>query len=74
MKLQDIIKRIVAVFGAEAFTAIGCGALFGVELWKSAAIAGGVAASTVTGKVLRAYANDQRIDKEEARDIFGGQA
>jgi hypothetical protein len=45
-----------------------------VDLWRSAFIAGAVAASNVVGKLLQAYANDGKIDRDELNDAFGGKA
>lgn len=71
-KLIDIITRVLAVFGSSALAAVAGGAIVGVELWKSAGIAGIVAASDVVSKLLEAYKNDGRVDSAEMREIFGG--
>lgn len=68
----DIITRVLAVFGSSALAAVAGGAIMGVELWKSAGIAGVVAASDVVSKLLDAYKNDGKIDNHELQEIFGG--
>lgn len=39
-KLKNILFRIFALFGSSALAAVAGGAIIGVELWKSAALAG----------------------------------
>ncbi|CAB5219095.1 hypothetical protein UFOVP227_28 [uncultured Caudovirales phage] len=71
-KITDIITRVLAVFGSSALAAVAGGAIVGVELWKSAGIAGIVATSEVVSKLLDAYKNDGKVDAQEMREIFGG--
>lgn len=71
--LLSLLGRISAVFGSSALAAIAGGAVFGVELWKSAAIAGVMAAAKVTEALLKAYADDGVLDKDEISAAFGGQ-
>lgn len=71
MKLTTILGRIFAVFGSSALAAVAGGAIFGVELWKSAAIAGVVATGNVVEKLLRAYYEDGKLDAGEVSEIFG---
>lgn len=71
MNITKIITRIGAVFGSSALAAVAGGAIMGVELWKSAAIAGVVAASSVVSKLLEAYANDGKVDAQELKEAFG---
>ncbi len=70
--LLSLMGRIAAVFGSNAIAAIAGGAVFGVELWKSAAIAGVMAAAKVSEALMRAYADDGFLDKEEVSSAFGG--
>jgi len=51
--------------------AVAGGAVFGVELWKSAAIAGFMAAGKVTEQLLRSWADDGVLTKEEVQAAFG---
>ena len=69
--LWTLILRIGAVFGSSALAAIAGGAIMGVELWKSAAIAGIVAASGVTEKLLRAWYEDGVLTADEIAQVFG---
>ena len=72
MKLTVIIGRIVAVFGSSALAAIAGGAVIGVELWKSAAMAGFMATARVVESLLRAWADDGILSREEVQKAFGG--
>ena len=71
VKIQSVIGRVFAVFGSSALAALAGGAVFGVELWKSAAIAGFMAAGKVTEQLLRAWAEDGVLTKEEVAEAFG---
>lgn len=68
----SLLTRIGAVFGSSALAAIAGGAVFGVELWKSAAIAGVMSAARVTESLMAAYAEDGKLDKDEISEAFGG--
>jgi hypothetical protein len=68
----SLIGRVAAVFGSSALAAVAGGAVFGVELWKSAAIAGVMSAAKVTESLLKSYADDGVLDKEEISQAFGG--
>tara|TARA_R110000868_G_scaffold375964_1_gene640668 strand:- start:2618 stop:2845 length:228 start_codon:yes stop_codon:yes gene_type:complete len=71
IKIQTLIGRIIAVFGSSALAAVAGGAIFGVELWKSAAIAGFMAAGKVTEALLRSWSEDGTLTKEEVAAAFG---
>lgn len=71
MKFHVIVGRIFAVFGSSALAALAGGAVIGVELWKAAAMAGFMAAGKVTEAVLRAWAEDGVLTKEELALAFG---
>jgi hypothetical protein len=74
IKVQTLILRIFGVFGSSALAAVAGGAIFGVELWKSAAIAGVVAAGKVTEALLRSWSEDGTLTKEEVAAAFGKKA
>ena len=74
IKVQTLILRIFGVFGSSALAAVAGGAIFGVELWKSAAIAGVVAAGKVTEALLRSWSEDGNLTKEEVAAAFGKKA
>jgi hypothetical protein len=68
----SLMSRIAAVFGSSALAAVAGGAVFGVELWKAAAIAGVMSAARVTESLMAAYAEDGTLDKDEISEAFGG--
>ena len=70
-KLQNIIFRIFALFGSSALAAVAGGALLGVDLWKSAALAGLMATAQVVEKLLR-FSVDGSLTKEEIELAFTG--
>ena len=70
-KLQNIIFRIFALFGSSALAAVAGGALIGVDLWKSAALAGIMACAQVVEKLLR-FSVDGSLTKEEIELAFTG--
>lgn len=70
-KLQNIIFRIFALFGSSALAAVAGGALIGVQLWKSAALAGIMACAQVVEKLLR-FSVDGSLSKEEIELAFTG--
>ena len=70
-KLQNIIFRIFALFGSSALAAVAGGALIGVDLWKSAALAGIMACAQVVEKLLR-FSVDGTLTKEEIEIAFTG--
>ena len=70
-KLKNIIFRIFALFGSSALAAVAGGAIIGVELWKSAALAGVMACAQVVEKLLR-YSVDGTLTKEEIEAAFSG--
>jgi hypothetical protein len=72
-KLQNIIFRIFALFGSSALAAVAGGALIGVDLWKSAALAGIMACAQVVEKLLR-FSVDGSLTKEEIEIAFSGAA
>ena len=72
-KLQNIMFRIFALFGSSALAAVAGGALIGVDLWKSAALAGIMACAQVVEKLLR-FSVDGSLTKEEIEIAFGGVA
>ncbi len=70
-KLKNIIFRIFALFGSSALAAVAGGALIGVDLWKSAALAGIMACAQVVEKLLR-FSVDGSLSKEEIELAFTG--
>jgi hypothetical protein len=70
-KLKNILFRIFALFGSSALAAVAGGAIIGVELWKSAALAGLMACAQVVEKLLR-FSVDGTLTKEEIEIAFSG--
>jgi hypothetical protein len=71
VKIQTVVGRVFAVFGSTALGALAGGAVIGVELWKAAALAGFMAAAKVTEQLLRFWAEDGVLSKEEVAIAFG---
>ena len=70
-KIQNVTFRIGALFGSSALAAVAGGALIGVELWKSAALAGLMATAQVMEKLLRSMV-DGDLTQEEISAAFEG--
>ena len=70
-KLKNVTFRIGALFGSSALAAVAGGALIGVELWKSAALAGLMATAQVMEKLLRSMV-DGDLTQEEISAAFEG--
>jgi len=68
----SLLCRIGAVFGSSALAAVAGGAVFGVDLWKAAAIAGVMSAARVLESLMSAYAEDGVLSKSEISEAFGG--
>lgn len=66
----DIIKRIVAAFFAACLGVIGSGAVLGVEIWKSAAMAGIGAVFMILEKLSKSYLDDGVLSMEEVNAAF----
>lgn len=71
VKIQSVIGRVFAVFGSSALAAIAGGAIVDIALWKAAALAGFIAAAKVTEQLLRFWAEDGVLSKEEVALAFG---
>ena len=68
--INDIIRRIFATFTVAALGTVGAGALFGVEVWKAAAMAGAGACAVVLEALSRAYLNDGKLTIDEVNTVF----
>ena len=68
--MKSVMLRIVSVFGSSALGAVAGGAIVNVEIWKAAAIAGIMATAKVVEALLKAYADDGKIDAEELKAAF----
>ena len=74
VKFQVIVGRVFAVFGSSALAAIAGGAIVDIALWKAAALAGFISAAKVTEQLLRFWAEDGVLSKEEVAIAFGKKA
>lgn len=66
----NIVARIVAVFVASALSVIGAGAIAGVSILQSMAIAGLAGVATVVEGLARAFLNDGELDENEVNAVF----
>jgi hypothetical protein len=66
----NILARIVAVFVASALSVIGAGAIAGVSILQSMAIAGLAGVATVVEGLARAFLNDGELDENEVNAVF----
>jgi len=69
-QLQNIAARIFAVFVASALSVIGAGAIAGVSIVQSMAIAGLAGVATVVEGLARAFLNDGELDESEVNQVF----
>lgn len=69
-QMKNIIARIVAVFVASALGVIGAGAIAGVSIVKSMAIAGLAGVATVVEGLARAFLDDGHLDTEDVNSVF----
>lgn len=68
--LVNILWRIVAVFVASALSVIGAGAIAGISIMQSMAVAGLAGVATVVEGLARAFLNDGELDKDEVNQVF----
>lgn len=67
---KSVLMRIVAVIAAESLGVIGAGSVFGIELWKAAALAGVLGAAKVIEALARFYLADGHLSAEEINAAF----
>lgn len=68
--MVNIIKRIIAAFAVACLGVIGSGALVGVEVWKSALMAGAGAVAMIVEKLGRSYLDDGVLSEAEINAAF----
>jgi hypothetical protein len=66
----NIMKRIVAVFIAQALSILGAGSLVGIDVYQSALLAGIMGVAHVVEMLARKYIDDGRLDLEEVNEVF----
>lgn len=69
-QMKNIAARVVAVFVASALSVIGAGAIAGVSIVQSMAIAGLAGVATVVEGLARAFLDDGKLDESEVNAVF----
>lgn len=69
-QIKNIAARVVAVFVASALSVIGAGAIAGVSIVQSMAIAGLAGVATVVEGLARAFLDDGKLDESEVNAVF----
>lgn len=71
MKLfKNIILRICATFVIGALGTIGAASIFGIDVWKAAAVAGLLATMDVIAELSRFYVADGKLTDSEINEAF----
>jgi hypothetical protein len=71
-KVNNILLRILAVFGASGLGVIGAGAIAGVNLPKAIFMAGIGGVAKVVEGLANAFLDDGKLDDNEIASIFSG--
>jgi len=66
-----IITRLVATYIAAAIPNLTVGTIIGVEMWKSAAMTGGIAVLGAVQALAEAYRRDGQLTKDEIDQAIG---
>ena len=69
-KAKMLIGRVIATFAASGLSVVGAGSLFGIEVWKSIALAGGLGVATVVEALSRDYLADGKLTTSEINEAF----
>jgi hypothetical protein len=69
-KVQDILRRMVAVFTVGALGTLGAGAIVGIETWVSLSMAGLLAVASVAERLAREYLDDGKLTLDEINGAF----
>ena len=69
-QVKDISGRMVAVVIASVMGTLGAGALIGIDVWKSAALAAIMGVAVVSESLARGYIGDGKLDQKEINDAF----
>ena len=70
--VNNILLRILAVFGASGLGVIGAGAIAGVNLPQAIFMAGIGGVAKVVEGLAKAFLNDGKLDLNEIDEIFNG--
>ncbi len=68
--IKDIILRILATFVIGALGTIGAASIFGIDVWKAAAVAGLLATMDVIAELSRFYVADGKLTNTEINQAF----
>jgi len=71
-KFNNILLRILAVFGASGLGVTGAGAIAGVNLPKAIFMAGIGGVAKVVEGLASAFLDDGKLDDSEIAAVFGG--
>lgn len=71
-KINNILLRILAVFGASGLGVIGAGAIAGVNLPKAIFMAGIGGVARVVEGLANAFLDDGKLDDSEIAEVFNG--
>ena len=66
----DIIKRMVALFLVSALATVGAGAIVGLDVARTAILAGILGIAHVVEDLARGYLNDGRLTQKEVNYAF----
>jgi len=69
-KVQDILRRMVAVFIVGALGTLGAGAVVGINAWVSLSMAGLLAIASVAERLAREYLDDGKLTLDEINGAF----
>lgn len=66
----DIVKRMVALFLVSALATVGAGAIVGLDVARTAILAGILGIAHVVEDLARGYLNDGRLTQKEVNYAF----
>jgi hypothetical protein len=69
-KIKKIAGRITALFLVSALTAIGAGAIIGIDTIQTAVLAGIISIANVIEDLSRGYLNDGNLTNAEIDEAF----
>tara|TARA_Y100000289_G_C3828765_1_gene102479 strand:+ start:249 stop:494 length:246 start_codon:yes stop_codon:yes gene_type:complete len=66
----NILKRIFAVFIAQALSVLGAGSLVGIDVIEASLLAGIMGIAHVVERLARKYIDDGKLTWEEVDQVF----
>ena len=69
-KMKKITGRMTALFFVSALTAIGAGAIIGIDTLQTAILAGVISIANVIEDLSRGYLNDGSLTNSEIDEAF----